>query len=133
MVKEVKAYECRCEKCGKVFLRLKPPERCPCSEEYDNMSLWETVKALWSTAGQGVWVRVGFWFMQTGGQQMNSSHIKSADYDENYRTLDVGFHNGRKYRYSGVDREIYERLMSAPSHGKFFRDNIRDRFQCKEL
>ena len=54
---------------------------------------------------------------------VESSTIKSVGY--RYRTMEVEFSDGRIYRYRKVARSIYDRLMSAPSKGKFFAAHIR--------
>ena len=55
---------------------------------------------------------------------VNSSNIMGVGYDETDGTLEVDFVSGGKYRYSGVEEEVYRGLMSADSVGGFFHDNI---------
>ena len=47
-------------------------------------------------------------------------------YDPNSGELQVQFHNGRTYSYTGVPPEIYDGLLNAPSKGNFFAYNIRN-------
>lgn len=59
----------------------------------------------------------------------NSSHIIKIGYNMNRNTLHIGFHNGVRYRYSGVPVDVAMELLAAPSHGTFFWKHIRDRFK----
>ena len=57
-----------------------------------------------------------------------SSNLKDAEYDEQSRTLTVTFHDGRSYKYSGVDAETARGLESAPSSGEYFNSQVKGRF-----
>lgn len=59
-------------------------------------------------------------------QTVNSSDIRSIGYLGN--TLEVEFRSGGIYQYFNVPQSVYFGLMSAPSHGRFFHSNIRDRY-----
>jgi hypothetical protein len=59
---------------------------------------------------------------------LNSSHIKSADYDPYRRELLIEFQNGSKYRYPGVPQFHYEGLLKAHSAGKYFHARINRTF-----
>ena len=61
-------------------------------------------------------------------QRVNSSSLASIGYDPVSWTLDVEFRKGGVYRYSGVLPQVYQMLMLAPSKGRFFIAQIRDRF-----
>ncbi|SMQ74930.1 KTSC domain-containing protein [Agreia sp. VKM Ac-1783] len=54
-----------------------------------------------------------------------SSNLSEVGYDPGTRTLEIAFNQGGVYRYSGVPPLIYEGLMSATSHGRFFDANIK--------
>lgn len=58
---------------------------------------------------------------------VQSSVIRAVDHDGESR-LFVTFTSGQAYVYDGVPRGLYERLLSAPSKGTFFNDEIRDAF-----
>ena len=58
-------------------------------------------------------------------QEINSSAIQSVQYT---RYLDIKFKSGKTYRYVDVPDVIYEEFMQSDSKGKFFRENIRDRY-----
>jgi hypothetical protein len=49
-----------------------------------------------------------------------SSNIASVGYDPAQQILEVAFHSGRIYQYHNVPQRIYQGLMQAPSHGRYF-------------
>ncbi len=49
-----------------------------------------------------------------------SSDIETVGYDARSQTLEIAFHSGGVYQYSGVPASIYQGLMSASSHGQYF-------------
>lgn len=53
-----------------------------------------------------------------------SSNLASIGYENGI--LEIEFKSGSVYQYSGVPVFVYEALMSAPSHGKYFSAHIRD-------
>jgi lysyl-tRNA synthetase class 2 len=59
---------------------------------------------------------------------MPSTAIRRFDYDGRARTLDVTFVSGRRYRYFEVDGGVAQGLEAAASKGRFFNENVRDRF-----
>lgn len=50
---------------------------------------------------------------------VSSSNIRSIGYDENSKILEIEFNNGSVYQYYNVPAEVYNGLMSAPSHGRY--------------
>ena len=54
---------------------------------------------------------------------VNSSNLSAVGYENGI--LYIRFHGGQMYCYYGVPEFVYEELMSAPSHGKYFAANIR--------
>lgn len=66
-------------------------------------------------------------------KRLNASNIRSAGYDARSRVLEIEFSNGGINQYTGVSEEIYRRLMSAPSPGSYFRDEIEESFTAKRL
>lgn len=66
-------------------------------------------------------------------ERVTSSNIHSAGYDGVAGTLEVKFHESGVYQYFNVPRGIYERLMAAPSKGKFFDEHIKERFRYKKV
>ena len=61
-------------------------------------------------------------------QAVSSSNIRSVGYETTTQTLEIEFHGGRIYRYSGVAYEVYQSLMSAASIGSYFYAHIRDQY-----
>ena len=61
-------------------------------------------------------------------QRVDSSNVTSVGYDEATQTLQIGFgdkdHDDRIYEYVGVSAQVYERLLAAPSKGKFVWDEL---------
>ena len=55
-----------------------------------------------------------------------SSDIDSIGYE--YGTLHIRFNSGGLYRYSNVPESIYNGLMSASSHGKYFHAYIKGKY-----
>ena len=54
-----------------------------------------------------------------------SSNLSAVGYDPTSGTLEIAFKKGGVYQYFDVSRPVYEGLMSAPSHGRFFDVNIK--------
>lgn len=61
-------------------------------------------------------------------QFLRSSFLRSADYDESTHRLILTMHNGRRYLYSGVPKNIYDGLIKAGSKGRFYDDFIKGKF-----
>ncbi len=64
---------------------------------------------------------------------VSSSDLVSVGYDNESSTLEVEFKKGSVYQYSGVPQEDYLNLMSAPSHGRYFNANIKNRYPYVRL
>jgi len=62
---------------------------------------------------------------------VNSSTIESIGYENSI--LEVAFHSGGIYQYSGVSLDMYSGFMSAPSHGKYFHAYIRDKYPTTKI
>jgi hypothetical protein len=58
---------------------------------------------------------------------LDSSMLKSAAHDGD-STLEVEFHGGGLYRYTGVPRDLYNALRAAKSAGQFFGRHIRGKY-----
>lgn len=59
-------------------------------------------------------------------QSVQSSHLASVGYNSQAAILEIEFNSGSVYQYYSVPTAIYEGLMSADSHGRFFHAYIRD-------
>ncbi len=66
-------------------------------------------------------------------QPLESSIIRSVGYDKGSRTLEIEFMGGEVYQYHQVPEDIYERLMKASSHGKYFLEEIRGMYPYKKV
>lgn len=62
-----------------------------------------------------------------------SSNIASAGYDPVSQTLLIEFRSGPVYQYEEVPEEVFQNLLTAPSIGKFFVVNIRNKFKYKRI
>ena len=62
-----------------------------------------------------------------------SSNLASIGYEGG--VLEIEFKSGSVYQYSGVPASVYEALMSAPSHGKYFSAHIRNNsiYPCHQI
>jgi hypothetical protein len=54
-----------------------------------------------------------------------SSNLKAVGHDRKTKTLDVAFRNGGEYTYKDVPHSLFQRLLKAKSHGKFFHKHIK--------
>lgn len=62
---------------------------------------------------------------------VSSSNLASVGYQDGI--LEVAFKSGSVYQYTGVPKSVYEALMSAPSHGKFFAAFIRNNYPYRQV
>lgn len=51
---------------------------------------------------------------------VKSSNIKSVGHDGSTNTLEVEFQSGGVWQYASVPREKFDRMVAAPSAGKYF-------------
>lgn len=65
-------------------------------------------------------------------QNVNSSNIVSIGYDRETQTLEIEFVSGI-YQYFNVPEGVYEELLNASSHGKYFYQSIRDNYQYSKI
>lgn len=64
---------------------------------------------------------------------VTSSNLHSVGYDSQTETLEIEFNDGAIYQYEGVSEVVYEELMSAPSHGKYFHAHIKDAYPYRRV
>jgi KTSC domain len=64
---------------------------------------------------------------------VSSSHIASVGYDASEQVLEIEFESGGVYRYTGVARHVYQGLLSASSPGRYFHQQIRDRYDTERV
>ncbi|MDO4036095.1 KTSC domain-containing protein [Clavibacter michiganensis] len=56
---------------------------------------------------------------------VTSSNLSAIGYDSVTKTLEIAFKKGGVYQYVDVPKSVYDGLMSASSHGRFFDVNIK--------
>ncbi len=60
---------------------------------------------------------------------VSSSNLLRVRYDENSNTLEIEFQGGRIYQYFDVPKNVFDGLLTAGSHGKFFYEQIKGHFR----
>jgi hypothetical protein len=58
--------------------------------------------------------------------QVSSSNLASVGYDPATLILEIEFLSGRIYHYYGVPETVYQGLMEAESHGKYFNQFVKN-------
>lgn len=71
--------------------------------------------------------------MKTTRKVEGSSSIASYRYNDVKEKLTIEFIGGAKYKYFGVDLQTFFGLEDAPSVGKFFAANIKDKFEFEKV
>jgi hypothetical protein len=66
-------------------------------------------------------------------QTVTSSNVVSIGYDPSTEVLEIEFRTSGVYRYSTVPEQVFDGLLNAPSHGKYFWANIRDRYPYEKV
>ncbi|MFC4739036.1 KTSC domain-containing protein [Flavobacterium ponti] len=66
-------------------------------------------------------------------ETVKSSNIASIGYDETTEILEIEFLSGGIYQYLDVPYYMYEELMNADSHGKYFIAYIKDNYEAKKI
>ena len=56
---------------------------------------------------------------------VQSSNLNSVGYDADSSILEIEFHHGGIYQYSGVPSSVHEELMAAGSKGTYFDQAIK--------
>jgi len=64
---------------------------------------------------------------------VSSSNIEAIGYDESTQDLHVQFLSGGYYVYHNVPREIFDRLMEAPSKGSYLNREIKGVYQYSKM
>ena len=62
-----------------------------------------------------------------------STAIRDIRYEDDRQKLFVTFIDGGEYVYVGVPDEVHRSFVDADSQGRFFIDQIRDRFPYNRL
>jgi len=66
-------------------------------------------------------------------QSVSSTDLSSIGYDLESKTLEIEFKSGGIYQYFNVPEYVYEALLNASSHGKYFNQNIKEQYQCSKI
>ena len=66
-------------------------------------------------------------------QSVESSNLASIGYDAANEILEVEFNHGGVYQYFDVPENVYEELMNADSHGRYFVHNIKDEYEYEKM
>jgi hypothetical protein len=66
-------------------------------------------------------------------QSVKSVILRSVGYDDSTKILEIEFHSGLVYQYSGVPSKVYTDLMRSSEVGKYFSEKVRPRFQTKQV
>ena len=64
---------------------------------------------------------------------VESTAISEIDYDAGRTKLLVRFQSGEAYVYVGVPGEVHRSFVEADSKGRFFQQQIRDRYPFNRL
>jgi hypothetical protein len=54
-------------------------------------------------------------------------------YDDSTKILEIEFHTGLVYQYSGVPPKVFTDLMHSGEIGKYFSEKVRPRFQTRQV
>ena len=66
-------------------------------------------------------------------QSVESSNLASIGYDTENEILEVEFKHGGVYQYFDVPENVFEELMNADSHGRYFVHNIKDDYEFQKI
>lgn len=66
-------------------------------------------------------------------QSVKSRILRSVGYDESTKILEIEFHTGLVYQYSGVPPKVFTDLMHSGEIGKYFSEKVRPRFQTRQV
>jgi hypothetical protein len=66
-------------------------------------------------------------------KSVKSVILRSVGYDDSTKILEIEFHTGLVYQYSGVPAKVYADLMHSGGIGKYFSEKIRPRFPTKQV
>ncbi len=64
---------------------------------------------------------------------VDSSMANTLGYDEDNQILQVEFHNGTIYQYSGVDEDTWEDFCQADSVGRFYNQEIKGKYNSQRF
>jgi hypothetical protein len=62
--------------------------------------------------------------------RVTSSAILAVGYDQATRRMKITFVEGHTYDFCRVPEYVFQGLLNAGSKGRYYNDNIKDRYQC---
>ena len=65
--------------------------------------------------------------------QVNSLHLSHVAYDDTDQVLGIRFQDGSEYQYHNVPMQLIEQLMRSGSKGRFFREQIKGKFEFERI
>ena len=72
-----------------------------------------------------------------GGPMINnmvlSREIEWIGYEHKRNMLQVEFIVGAIYQYENVPETVYQEFLTAPSHGRFFESNIKNKYHVRKV
>lgn len=66
-------------------------------------------------------------------QHVSSSDIASIGHNPNLSTLEIEFLSGGVYQYHNISESIFREIMSASSHGSYFHQHIKDKYNYTKI
>ena len=66
-------------------------------------------------------------------QTVSSTNIASVGYEPVSSILEIEFHSGGVYQYERVSPTLAQNLVNAESPGRFFAENIKDRYPTMKV
>lgn len=64
--------------------------------------------------------------------KVESSNIAKVGYDQTKKVLSIQFESGKTYNYAGVPENVVLDLLFAESIGKYFNQEIKNKYLIKE-
>jgi hypothetical protein len=61
---------------------------------------------------------------------VSSSAISAVGYDSSAMRMKIRFIEGHTYDFCRVPESVFKGLLYAASKGRYYNDQIRDRYQC---
>jgi KTSC domain len=65
--------------------------------------------------------------------ELESKMLKSAQYHEGRRALELEFQSGERYLYLQLPPDCYQKFLEAESKGNYFARHIRGRFPFQQV
>ena len=66
-------------------------------------------------------------------EPVDSSNLASVGYDAKKKILEIEFNHGGVYQYFDVPKDVFDELMDADSHGKYFVHNIKGEYEYVKI